>query len=264
MSKILVAAIARTRAEIVEHWGEHDQTQDLLLQTALVSGDISRMASKTPSICLNNLLAAMRFRESLLSVGVPPDICLFVHGSTGRGTGQVAPNIDFRLQKDGRDITMDVRVLPDCRDDVDMVLVIDDPAPWEGMVCEVTRTIAQGGIPITVNLVSRASLTRELQDPDSPAVRRILLFNRPKWLLGEPLFRDFTTTAKARQSWLDWPHEVDFKTLMRVADIMSRLGMETHAFSSECLFMLFPSLYVACRDSLHIGFPRERRKIHYD
>ena len=264
MTQKLIVAIEQARSCVIDKWGAFDSERDFRLQAGLTAGNLDQLALNLSNVCFENLTAAMLFRDAVKATGIPPTTCLFVHGSTGRGTGQVAPNIDFRLMKDAKSICMETHILPNCRDDVDLVLVIDDPVLWEERVREAVRSIARSGIPITLNLVSHISMAHELRDPDSPAVRRILLFNRPKWLIGEAPFHSLVETACAGRSWLDLPHEIDFKTLMHLAEILGRQGIEKYTFTSEELLLLFPTLFLSYRDSLHIGFPRERRKIHYD
>ena len=230
------------------------------------NGDVKLLPKKMQQIARENVLAALRFRDeltpSLRDCGA--ESCLFVHGSTGRGRGQIAPNIDFSFSGPPADAGMRTVVIPECRDDLDLVLVTNDAAALAEAARLIVRRIATDGIGVTVNIVTWEDAYEDLRSPDSPALRRILLFNRPKALFGASRLHKLSAAAAAGRTWLDWPHEADFRLLMQLACLLSMDGAVDRDFSAAELLTLWPTLYLACTMRIHTGFPLKRMKIKED
>ncbi|MFZ4440091.1 MAG: hypothetical protein ACOYOS_16820 [Syntrophales bacterium] len=236
------------------------------LHSVFETGDIGLLWGRFQTVAEENIRATLRFKEHI-AMAVPKndsDTCLFVHGSTGRGFGQIAPNIDFELTRPLAEPHMRTRVIPECRDDLDLVLIARDPMDLMHKARQAASDIAKCRIGVTVNVVSWDDILVDLKSPDTPAIRRILLFNHPKALIGANALLKLTAMAVANQTWLDIPHEADFRLLMQLAGLLAANGEAGREFTTSELLMLFPTLYLACTSGIHIGFPVGRTKIKDD
>ncbi len=211
-------------------------------------------------ICRENLNVAQRICAELLRLGVPMR-ALFVHGSTGRGRGQVAPNIDWSVQCDSG-IIMRTWVVPNCRDDIDLVCVCD--SGWGDYARKIQDVVDQDdylGFDITLNMLGESEFMEELRMPGSPALRRIMIMNSPEVLFGEEVFLKYLDDARAWEVPLDYAHELDFRTLMRLSRILEQRGLQTFDFTEGELMSVFPTFHRAAVEDIHIGFPSKRMKI---
>lgn len=236
---------------------------DSLICQSIENGDCKVLWDKISIIALENLEATLNFRE-LLQDDMNGEACLFVHGSTAIGAGQIAPNLEFRFIGRDQDPELSVNVVPACRDDVDMFLIVKDPVSWEKKVYSAFKKMSGNRIDITLNLISKQEALQELSDQDAPALRRILLFKHPKCLLGSAEFQSLKKMARSNTSQYDLAHEMDFRLLMCVSGVMHANGIKNYVFKTSDLLMLFPTLYLAQRNGLRIGFPRHRLKLKND
>ena len=212
------------------------------------------------TICQENRNLAKSIYAELLHAAIPMK-ALFFHGSTGKGYGQVAPNIDWQLMI-GNSITMRTSVLPSCRDDLDIVCVCDeDIGRYKETVHEILRKCVPNTIDVTLNLIGEKTLLDELQSHGTPALRRIILLNTPEVLYGQENFSRFYDVALTNFSSLDYAHEIDFRTLMRLSAILMNAGMKNFTFSQGELLSILPTFFIAGRDGIHIGFPKNRLKM---
>jgi len=256
----LIANLLQEKAHIWRQWGSPIVGLELALKTSIASGDTSGLIPKVSSIALDNLRAAIQVRDIIFH-SKKVDGCLFVHGSTGKGKGKIGPNLEFSFEGDKTSPQLDVKVIPDCRDDVDLVWVVNEPGRWEQFAHQMVFQAKDLDIDVTINMVSFNEARRDIQNSDSPALRRILLFNTPKCLFGENYFENLMNLAIERRTDFDLPHELDFRLLMRVSTLLATKGMALHTFSAEELMILFPTFYLAYKNDLHFGFPRVRVKI---
>ena len=105
----------------------HDEMLDVLVRQVFVDEQFVHIQPHVSVIAYENIIATAHLKRALSTIMGSQTYCLFVHGSTGKGRGHIAPNIDFSLQStdDGLPF-MKTRVLAGCRDDVDCVLVVQD------------------------------------------------------------------------------------------------------------------------------------------
>lgn len=212
------------------------------------------------TICQENRKLAKSIYAELLHAAIPMK-ALFIHGSTGKGHGQVAPNIDWQLTSENS-ITMKTSVIPFCRDDLDIVCVCDENIDrYKETVHIILRKCVPDSIDVTLNLIGEKTLLDELRSCGTPALRRIILLNTPEVLYGEENFSRFYDVALANFSSLDYAHEIDFRTLMRLSAILMNARMKDFTFSQGELLSIFPTFFLAGRDGIHIGFPKNRHKM---
>ena len=212
------------------------------------------------TICWENRQLAKSIYAELLHAAIPMK-ALFIHGSTGKGYGQVAPNIDWQLTS-GNSITMKTSVQPSCRDDLDIVCVCDENIDsYKETVHIILRKCVPSYIDVTLNLIGEKTLIDELQSCGTPALRRIILLNTPEVLYGQEDFSRFYDVALANFSSLDYAHEIDFRTLMRLSTILMNARMKDFTFSQGELLSILPTFYIAGRNGIHIGFPKKRLKM---
>ncbi|MCR5164061.1 MAG: hypothetical protein K6C40_08605 [Thermoguttaceae bacterium] len=261
----IIEALFKLRAEIPRHVQAPPTEKEEILRELFLSESPSLLNSLSLSrIALENIRYALDVKHQIQAANlVDSSTCLFVHGSTGRGNGQVAPNIEFTLT-DRPKIQMETYTIPDCRDDIDLVLVAEKPERYIPRLDSIVRqTAAEHECEITLNVLDYESLYEELADPGSPAIRRVLALNHPKALINPERLGELCSEASARLSFWDVPHEIDFKLLMRTAPILNQYGRNAYTFTSSHLIMLFPTLYHAGKGDINIGFPKRRTKIKY-
>ena len=214
-----------------------------------------------PKICVENRMIAKRICDELLRRGVCIKT-LFVHGSTGKGYGKVAPNIEWDFECKNQSVTMRTWVVSDCRDDVDIICICGTEwREYEAVISDVLKDNAFSGVDITLNLQGLIDIEAELRNPDSPALRRVLLMNSPEVLIGDVVFEHLCAIAKDNVSSYDWAHELDFRTLMCLSEILSSRHFSQFNFSDEEMISLFPTFRMAVLGHRHIGFPKLRRKL---
>ncbi len=261
----IIEALFKLRGEIPRHVQAHPTEKEEILRELFLSESPSLLNSLSLSrIALENIQYALDVKHQIQEANlVDSSTCLFVHGSTGRGNGQVAPNLEFTLT-DRPDIQMETFTIPDCRDDIDLVLVTEETVRYIPRLDSIIRqTAAEHQCEITLNVLDYKSLHEELNDPGSPAIRRVLAMNHPKALINPERLSELCSEASAHRSFWDVPHEIDFKLLMRTAPILNQFGRKAYTFNSSHLLMLFPTLYHAAKGDISIGFPKRRTKIKY-
>lgn len=253
---------------LVESWNHNDVLRELLLKKAEIirkngcySGASLRFVFPNvcfSSICRENRVVALDVFKALIRVSVPMK-CFFVHGSTGRGYGKVAPNIFWNFpEKTG----MCTWVVPNCRDDLDIVCVCNDE--WKSYIepiREILRSVVPSWIDVTLNLVGEEELLAEFKHPDSPAMRRVVLFNTPWVVYGEDYFTMLYETAVVNCTELDHAHEVDFKALMCLSSILEGRGICTFEFTEGELQAILPTFWRMKHENVHVGFPQRRAKL---
>lgn len=251
------------RHKLVASWNDRFSQTHNLFQDALQSNDWSFTKSFS-SIAKKNVQVALEFRnmlESTLDFNVHEEsMCLILHGSTAHGKGRTAPNIDHKICY-GSSPQMITTVIPKCRDDVDLILIVNRPKLFEKSVRDFVNRNHHNGIDITVNLVAWTAFWEDLRNAGSPAIRRIVMYNYPVFLIGQEYYASILEKARAYETWLDVPHELDFRLLMKLAETLSAVNMSEYAFSTPQLLELFPTFYLAGKDKIHIGFPKKRIKI---
>ena len=251
------------RSKLLASWNARFSETHDLFHNALTSNDWSFTKSFS-SIAKKNVQVALDFRnmlETATDFNVNEEsACLILHGSTAHGKGRTAPNIDHRIYP-GANPQMKTTVIPNCRDDVDLILMVNRPKLFEKPVRDFVYRNHHNGIDITVNLVAWSVLWDELRNAGSPAIRRIFLYNYPVFLIGQEYYTSIMEKARAFESWLDVPHELDFRLLMKLAETLSAENMSEYTFSTPQLLELFPTFYLAGRGNIHIGFPEKRIKI---
>ena len=251
------------RSKLVVSWNDRFSETHELFCRALKSNDWS-FTKAFSSITQKNVQVALDFRRMLEKShdfnANQESMCLILHGSTAHGKGRTAPNIDHRIIS-GANPQMVTTVIPKCRDDVDLILMVNRPKLFEKPVRDFVNRNHHNGIDITINLVSWSVLWKELQNAGSPAIRRIFLYNYPVFLIGQEYRTSILEKARAFETWLDIPHELDFRLLMKLAGTLSAENMSEYTFSTPQLLELFPTFYLAGRDNIHIGFPKKRIKI---
>ncbi len=251
------------RSKLVVSWNDRFSQTHKLFQDALQSNDWSFTKSFS-SIAKKNVQVALEFR-SMLKTSLDfntneESMCLILHGSTAHGKGRTAPNIDHKICP-GANPQMITTVIPKCRDDVDLILLVNRPKLFEKSVRDFVNYYHHNGIDITINLVAWTDFWDELQNAGSPAIRRIFMYNYPVFLIGQEYCTSIMEKARAFETWLDLPHELDFRLLMKLAETLSAQNMSGYTFSTPQLLELFPTFYLAGRDNIHIGFPKNRIKI---
>lgn len=251
------------RSKLVVSWDDRFSQTHKLFQDALLSNDWNFTKSFS-SITQKNVQVALDFRnmlESSLDFNAhEQSMCLILHGSTAHGKGRTAPNIDHRICP-GSNPQMITTVIPKCRDDVDLILLVNHPKLFEKPVRDFVNRYHQIGIDITVNLVSWTDFWEDLRNVGSPAIRRIVMYNYPVYLIGQEYRTSILEKARSFETWLDVPHELDFRLLMKLADTLSADNMSEYTFSTPQLLELFPTFYLAGKNKIHIGFPKKRIKI---
>jgi hypothetical protein len=232
------------------------------IQTAFDSEQFDHLKDSFSVVAIENIIASIQFKKCVTRIISPSDdCCVFLHGSTGHGAGRIAPNIDFHIKNNNDRVQMETAVLLDCRDDIDLVMIVNNPTCLSDKINQVIHEISDNKISITVNLLSWENAFRDLRNNDSPAIRRILLFSNPKILIGKNKFIDLKNEAFANQTVLDVPHEVDFRLLMQLSEILTNEGLMKMTFLTDDLLLAFPTLFLAGSTGLHIGFPQKREKI---
>lgn len=251
------------RSKLVVSWNNRFSQTHKLFQDALQSNDWSFTKSFS-SIAKKNVQVALEFRNMLKTsrdFNVREEsTCLILHGSTAHGKGRTAPNIDHRIYP-GANPQMKTTVIPNCRDDVDLILLVNRPKRFEKPVRDFVNNYHRIGIDITINLVSWTDFWHDLHDSGSPAIRRIVMYNYPVFLIGQEFYTSIMKKARAFETWLDVPHELDFRLLMKLAETLSVENISEYTFSTPELLELFPTFYLAGKDNIHIGFPGKRIKI---
>ena len=251
------------RSKLFVSWDDRFSDTQELFHSALQSNDWSFTKSFS-SIAKKNVQVALDFRNMLESSrdfnANEESICLILHGSTAHGKGRTAPNIDHKICY-GTSPQMITTVIPKCRDDVDLILIVNRPKRFEKPVRDFVHSYYQNGIDITVNLLSWTVFWKDLSNAGSPAIRRIVMYNYPVFLIGHEYYTSIIEKARSFETWLDVPHELDFRLLMKLAETLSAQNMSGYTFSTPQLLELFPTFYMAGKDNIHIGFPEKRIKI---
>lgn len=251
------------RSKLVVSWNDRFSQTHKLFQDALQSNDWSFTKSFS-SIAKKNVQIALDFRDMLESSldfnANEESMCLILHGSTAHGKGRTAPNIDHRICP-GKNPQMITTVIPKCRDDVDLILLVNRPKLFEKPVRDFVTRNHHNGIDITVNLVAWTDFWNDLRNDGSPAIRRVVMYNYPVFLIGQEYCTSILEKARAFETWMDAPHELDFRLLMKLAETLSAENMSEYTFSTPQLLELFPTFYLAGRENIHIGFPKKRIKI---
>ena len=251
------------RSKLLVSWNARFSETHDLFHNALTSNDWSFTKSFS-SIAKKNVQVALDFRSMLeteLDFNANKEsMCLILHGSTAHGKGRTAPNIDHRICH-GSNPQMVTTVIPKCRDDVDLILIVNRPKLFEKPVRDFVNNYHRIGIDITINLVSWTDFWHDLNDSGSPAIRRIVMYNYPVFLIGQEYYTSIMEKARAFESWLDVPHELDFRLLMKLAETLSAENMSEYTFSTPQLLELFPTFYLVGKGNIHIGFPKNRIKI---
>lgn len=251
------------RSKLAASWNARFSETHDLFHNALTSNDWS-ITKSFSSIAKKNVQVALDFRTMLETASDfnanEESTCLILHGSTAHGKGRTAPNIEHKICH-GASPQMTTAVIPNCRDDVDLILIVNRPKLFEKPVRDFVHSYYHNGIDITVNLLSWTDFWKDLSNAGSPAIRRIVMYNYPVYLIGQEYCTSIIENARAFETWLDVPHELDFRLLMKLAETLSAQNMSGYTFSTPQLLELFPTFYLAGKDKIHIGFPKKRIKI---
>lgn len=262
MIDAIINKLEEKRCKLIASWNNYPSDNNKLFQNAIISNDW-HFTDSFSTIAQLNIQTAIDFRNMLeTSFNNNPNesICLILHGSTAHGLGRIAPNIDHKILF-GSMPQMTTRVIPDCRDDVDLILLANHPESLAKHVHDFAKTYSHNGIDLTINLISWNDFWNELKIGGSPAIRRILIFNKPVFLIGQEFYNSIMQTACLNKNWLDIPHELDFRLLMKLADILIADNKTEYFFTTEQLLELFPTFYISGKEGIHIGFPKKRIKI---
>ena len=243
-----------------EQFYKVDREINALIEKSIEIGNCETLRGKISKIGLENIELAISLRENLHNY--INNSCLFFHGSTAIGAGHIAPNLVYQLVvDDDNHPELHVKVVPNCRDDLDMFLIVEDTIGWENRVYSAFRKLNNDGIDITLNLISQNAVWQELVAHGTPALRRIFLYKHPKCLAGNINFEAFKRLALSNISQYDLPHEIDFRLLMCVSKVMNDNAIKEYTFKTPDLILLFPTLYLSWRNNLRIDFPHNRLKL---
>jgi hypothetical protein len=260
----IIRDILNAKANIIEQLTveREDVFQDIL-RGCITRGMFESIRGNISTICYENLVLAKEIFETIIDF-VDPQALILIHGSTGKGRGQIAPNIDFDLAETSNSSTKWIcRVISPIRSDIDLIIVtkkIECIAPSINKC--VIEKFEQYGINITVNLIEPQDTMEELlMASDSPALRRILAFNSPKCFQGLEELDRYRNLALENLTSFDWFFEADYRTLRCLAKILEERKIEAAIFDENELIQVLPSFHISLKREKHIGFPNRRIKI---
>lgn len=254
--------LSREKNQIRRSFSINKMANHHKIQICIDNKTIHSLEGHISKIAFENLKASFEIAD-YLSINKFTKM-VFVHGSTGKGQGQIAPNIEHKVLRIQGRTTMLCKVIPEVRDDIDMFVFSDDVQKTETTILlmfdEYDNILPSD---VTINVIDLAHATSEIQMHGSPALRRILTLNSPKCLFGYKHFNVFQSISTISLTNYDIDYEIEFKTLMHLATILERRGICQVELDPDAMQKMFPAIYHASENDLHVGFPINRRKLCY-
>lgn len=214
-------------------------------------------------IAAENLKTALRLCK--LVEGGHAGLEVFLIGSTAVGLGERNPHIEWTVESSRGSFSMDLKLLTNVRDDIDLVVVCDSlerDLSSIRLAPDEARNVEQSGeaTDVTANIVARDDLTADLKSEGSPALRRAFALDQA-CCLSARTSDNWRRVAVQAWSAFDDMHDVDFRTMMQTARLLTTMGLDKVTLGPDQLERLFPSFLTAATSSMHLGFPLRRTKL---